>query len=274
MAAGGVAVLALVGVGMFAWLSARDGTTPGAAGQPLALPGADDRVRPRQAGPAIPPATDFPGLLAYWTFDQGQGPDAPDSCGGPPARLKNVEWVEGVRGRALRFQGRDSYFDFGRAPRLNFGAKAPFTVAGWVQTTAPNRSVLLSMRKANDGSPLIGIDVLPTGKLGFVVRADGNENGPLARLGTAAGVNDGNWHHVALLREADTRVLAYLDGQAQGESAPDVAGGAITTDLRSVAVEFYRPKGLQFQGCVDEFCLFGRALTVGEIRRLAGRPEN
>jgi hypothetical protein len=225
--------------------------------------------RPRKTPP---PATDLPGLVGYWTFDDGEGTAVPDaSGGGNEGRLNNAKRVPGVRGAGVCFAGGgDSYLDFGKSPRLNFVGNAPFTLAWWVQTTSRQPAIMLSWRKTGDGSPIIAIGFQDDGTLEVVARQDGNESGPIARIRTTTPINDGEWHHLALVRRPDCTFELYGDGQRQGASPPGLVCGPITTDLRSFAVEFYQPKGLQFHGCIDEFCLFGRALSTEEIAKLAG----
>jgi hypothetical protein len=133
------------------------------------------------------------------------------------------------------------------------------------------------MRRGNDDSSLIAIDNMPDGSLGFYVRPDSLPTGqpaPLIHLVAPGVANDGRWHHFALVRNTAANVEVYVDGALLASAPAGPSSGPITTDLRSLAVEFYRPKGLQFEGCVDDFCIYGRALSADEIRKLAGaRPR-
>ena len=59
-------------------------------------------------------------------------------------KLVNVGRVPGIRRQELSFSDSGSYFDYGDSPRLSFNAKAPFTMAFWVQTrgwAGANRSL-------------------------------------------------------------------------------------------------------------------------------------
>ena len=69
----------------------------------------------------------------------------------------------------------------------------------------------------------------------------------------------------------------YIDGTHAGEGFGLEANGPITTDLRSLGREGraeaqgkHGPE-VYFDGAVDEFCIFNRALEVDEIKRLSGR---
>jgi hypothetical protein len=104
-----------------------------------------------------PSATKLPGLLAYWSFDEGEGESGVDDSGRRmKAKLVNVGRVPGFRGQALSFSGAGSYFDYGDSPRLSFKEKEPFTIAFWV-LTRNSKGTLLSHRNSRDGSPVIDI---------------------------------------------------------------------------------------------------------------------
>lgn len=221
-----------------------------------------------------PPATDLPGLLGYWALDEGEGARAADSSGrGHHATLINARWADGIKGRALRCTGKDSYLDYGDSPGFSFAAGAPFTLAFWAQTTEDG-GTLLSQRNQRNGSPVIDI-TFGGGRVKAEVRQDGNEFlGPVSVVGGA--VNDGRWHHVALTRSGDA-VELFLDGASQGQATGDSSRGPITTDWRTLGSERFHIKSgyllnkPHFTGCLDEFCIFGRVLRPEEIAKLAGR---
>jgi hypothetical protein len=74
----------------------------------------------------VPPATDLPGLLGYWSFDDDSlPPTVPDQSGKRHhAMSRGATWREGVRGQALSFDGR-VWVDYGNSPDFNFAAGAP-----------------------------------------------------------------------------------------------------------------------------------------------------
>jgi hypothetical protein len=220
-----------------------------------------------------PSASKYPGLLAYWSFDEGGGAEAADSSGnGQRARLINASWTGGIRGKAIHLNGPGSSLDYSTSPKLSFPAQAPFTLALWVRTSRGN-GTLLSQRNSRDGGALMDI-ALRGGRLQAQVRHDGIEAFPATIDGAA--VNDGAWHHVALTRDGD-RIELFLDAFSQGQVRHPLAGGAITTDLRALGSERYwilknaRFGDPDFQGDIDEFSVFDRALKAEEVRSLAGR---
>jgi len=81
----------------------------------------------------------------------------------------------------------------------------------------------------------------------------------------------GRWHHVALVRDEKGAVRLLVDGEeSRQRTSPDRFGGSFSYDQiwlgsdlasRDVVVD------------VDEFCLFDRALTDDELKRLGGRAK-
>ena len=82
--------------------------------------------------------------------------------------------------------------------------------------------------------------------------------GEIPSTGTIA---DNSWHHVAVTRNSNT-VTLYIDGSASG-------GGTLNlpADVASDVVKVGgHPAGHSFRGEVDEFRIFSRALSSGEMQ--------
>jgi Concanavalin A-like lectin/glucanases superfamily len=261
-----VVLLAVTLGGRKAPESARPGQPPPGGG-PLFEP------QPARLAKEPPPVTNLAGVLAYWSFDEGQGAQAKDALG-QHGTVHGGRWIRGVRGKALQFQTWEDYFDYGGSPRFNFPAGSAFSFTGWIQTKA-TEGTIVSQRNRADGGPVIYIG-LAGGHLQAQVRQDrGESSDPTTVTGPA--VNNGEWHHFVLIRQAGGAIELSVDGQPGGRGTGTHAGGAITTNLRSLAREQFwysvrRGAGDPFwSGCIDEFAVFNRALTAEEIRSLAGQ---
>jgi hypothetical protein len=222
----------------------------------------------------VPALGKLPGLIAHWPFEEGEGDKAADASGnGHHGVLHGAKWIKGIRGKALWFDEQNVYFDYGSGPAFNFAANAPFTITGWIQTKAAVGTIV-SQRNSKDGGPDIEIS-LNNGKLAALVREDGGEFGQPGVLAGAA-VHDGIWLHFALTRRPGGIIELFIDGKSQGKTSSPQSAGPITTNLRSVASERYwltvRPGAgwAHWNGCMDEFAIFNRALADAEIQRLAG----
>ena len=220
----------------------------------------------------VPSPVDFPGLIAYWSFDKVQGDWVNEDTGGiEPLRLNGCKSGSGIRKRGLHLPGGPAYFDYGKSPALNFAKDAPFTFAAWFKTQSPD-GVLVSQRNSRDLGTIIQLS-LQGGRLQSLVCQDGNRqvNRAPATLQANDIASDGDWHHFALVRDADRNVALYFDGAQHGPLNWKDASGPITTDTRTLGCDLLNPRPQNVQGSMDEFCVFRRALAEDEIRRLAGK---
>jgi hypothetical protein len=242
-------------------------------GNPVQKPGpvATPQALPWMKREPVAPNT-LQGLLAAWTFDEGEGTVVHDVAGvGLNGNLVGGKWVKGIKGNAIQLSGNGEYFDYGRSRRFDFPAEGTFTFAAWFQTRA-SRGDLLAQRNSEDGAPAIHVWLL-NGTLHALVRQDGNEQGEHAEVHGDT-VNDGEWHHFALTRNERGEVELFLDGKSQSKRSAQDSGGSISTDLRTVGSDQYRAKkGLRnyFAGSIDELCIFDRVLEPKEIEALTGQ---
>ncbi len=219
----------------------------------------------------------MPGLLAYWSFDDVAGDAVKDhSPRGNQAKLVGGSLGAGARGQSLLLDDvADHYCDFSTSADFNFAANAEFTFAGWFSTSQPS-ATLLSLRNSRGlSNPQIDL-LVREGKVEVIVSDDNDQAG---RNGVvwAKQRNDGQWHHFAFTRRANT-VELFLDGASQGQNTAAGVGGPITTDLRALGCERLwaqqndrRWGDPSVRGGIDEVCIFGRALTPAEIKTLMAR---
>jgi hypothetical protein len=242
-------------------------------GVPRPQAGAFPTPRPAALPKAPPAAGDLRGLAGYWSLDEGQGDQAGNAAGNrQAAAVHQGKWVPGVRGQALGFARPDSYVDLGTSDDLNFPAGSPFALALWVQPAAASGTVL-SLRHRTDESPVLDV-TLKGGQVVVTLRYDGNVLGTVHKL-VGGKIDDGTWHHVIVLRDAVGQLQLYVDGAGVQNTA--TARGSLTTNLRALGREqrwmIHNPDrgDPNYEGCMDEFCVFKRVLTMDEIRKLAGR---
>jgi hypothetical protein len=191
--------------------------------------------------------------------------------------------VNGVVGKAVHLERtKKAHIDFSdpnAAP--NFGHRKSWTIAFWLATTENRNGTVLSMRPEL-GNALASIKVeVQNGLLLSRVVDDTGRQG-FGNLQSARQVNDGAWHHVALVRDENSLIKLYLDGVLQGQlNVVNTADGPITTRVRALGCDlvdvrldeqqFLDPTLRFFDCCVDEFCIFGKALSNDDIRKLSGR---
>lgn len=214
------------------------------------------------AAPAEPP-----GLLAYWSFDEGAGDVAQDPVGDHDGLLAGAPaWTTGRRGSALRADGAD---DRMRVPTLDGAAFPPSgTLSLWVQPSSIEgewildvydfrRSHIFVRTRTSDGDRPDRLEVV------FQQAADAE--GTPAAFGAYVPVAVGEWRHVVVVWDtAEHRGAYYVDGRlAASEALPPA----------------WTPAGQRFSlfdvgccggfvGAVDEVRLYGRALAAGEVAAL------
>jgi Concanavalin A-like lectin/glucanases superfamily len=223
-----------------------------------------------------PPASTYPGLVAYWAFDEGNGTTAIDAS---PNQLRGTvvgaRWVPGIRGQALAFNGTTDYFDLGTSPVLDMREGAPFTVAAWVKSD-DRRGTIVSFRHETQDSPVLDVHLNSSG---LVLQARHNQREVFAdELRSPPLIRPDEWHHFAVVRDLGPTLELFLDGASAGKMQAVKSRGEISTNLRCLGFEKYWQKtrfsdvdGRWLRGAVDEFCVFNRALTAAEITGLAGR---
>jgi hypothetical protein len=213
------------------------------------------------------------GLISWWPGD-GNANDIQGSNNG--TLQGGVTFGPGLVGQAFRFDGVDGFVSFGKTIG-NFGV-ANFTIDFWIKTTSVRQEGLLGKRPVCGDSSFwdIRLGSGPTsgtpdpGVIG--VELDGDEAGTNYNpIRTKTTVNDGNFHHLAVVRRGVT-MSVYIDGRLDtSRTTPGV------TNLRNDAVlaagvstctgidgtEFFR-------GQLDEIEIFDRALTSSEIAAIFG----
>ena len=101
------------------------------------------------------------GLVAYWPMDEGKGNGVEDASGtGNDGTINGaVDWVEGVEGTALEFDGLSGWVNCGQDASL-YTLKDKCTVMLWFMPTAdiepedPRQNILY-----HAGAPMFGFNV-------------------------------------------------------------------------------------------------------------------
>jgi hypothetical protein len=208
-------------------------------------------------------------LVGWWRLDDGSGTTAIDSSGtGNDGTINgDPKWVAGKVGGALEMDGGD-YVDVPGASEIN---PESITLMTWV-----NFSTV-------DGADMERQDYLSRGDdYAFSLHEwgyrDGTEaEGKISAIVTSAGgwtvltgttlVEPETWYHTTLTYDSGTQLLKlYLDGEVEGEM--DLPTGLEHRLGGSLTIGTYN--GRDLLGKIDDIKIYDRALSVGEIRYLAG----
>lgn len=217
-------------------------------------------------------AEDFSGLKAHWNFDEARDwhnmefpfsrpvAKAADSVGNNDLSLNNrldpvKSWASGRQFSGIRFDAPGQLL---MAVRDLEALKGTSSLSYWIKTKASGADDLKSgPGVAGDVAGVIWGVITPDGKLAVV-----QEGKPVAA--TAKSVNDDIWHHVVILRNADTgQVAIYLDGNLSGRGKG--AAGALGGEYKGFGAV---KGGGGFNGVLDQIHLFDKAVPVDTIQAL------
>ena len=202
------------------------------------------------------------GLVLYLSFDEGDKVIEDLSGTGHDAENHGAKSVEGKYGSALEFGGVDTWVIVPDAPDLNFGPDESLTAMVWAKVVgAPSgQGNLLAKYAVGAGTtPFYGMFHNSNNKVHAYVRDGG---GNLLEPWSKDIISDDEWHHIALVRDADdNKVFLYVDGEL------DFDGDDVTNELtNAVPVAIGRHTGEFLVGMVDEAMIFRRALDEAEIQ--------
>jgi hypothetical protein len=217
-----------------------------------------------EAAPAARPAPRPPTPTHWWPADG----TARDRVGKDDGHVLNgVTYTRGVSGRAFHFNGQGSEVDFD-AVGGNFD-RAPFTLAFFIKTTSPFSQAIWEKRPVCNAASFWGFRM--TGNL-WGAELDGDEFGTdNTGVPGAPIIADGNWHHVALVRDGTNNTI-YVDGANPGTAiSPHPVQLSNTAPMRAgmsacTGIDGTNP----YDGDLDELMIFDQALSLQQINALIG----
>ena len=217
-----------------------------------------------------------PNLVGYWTFDEGSGTTAFDYSGNNyHGTITGAEWVTGQLAGALRFNGEDYVVV---PPQAWSSIEKQVTIALWAYGDSdiqPQNDVIFGAFQdpaVNDAR--VAQCHLPWGNSNVYWDTGGTASG-YDRINKAAtpAEYEGSWQHWAFTKDADTgEQNIYLNGvlwhSGTGKTRTMTGVTAFTIGAKPNLTENY-------DGMVDDFRLYDRALSVAEVAWLADTtPED
>ena len=203
-------------------------------------------------------------LVAWWKLDDGSSNTAVDSSGnGHNGTLAgDPNWVDGIAGGALAFDGDGDYVDIGKDP--SFDITRQITVSAWIKVSAFDRDWHAIIAKGDRAWRLQrnwNKDTLEFACSGLVV--------PDTSWGQIYGttdVNDGHWHHVAGVYDEE-KLYLYVDGKLDASAE---APGTIRINDEPVYIgENSQTPNRYWNGLIDDVRIYSYALSHDEISAIA-----
>ena len=221
--------------------------------------------------PDVPAQSSDPNLVGWWKLDEGQYATALDVSGNNRhgAIHGDPQWTDGYELSALELDGSGSYVNIDGYKGITAvdDVQQPFTIACWIKTTGNGEMVTWG------SSP---------GRQRLSFRVDGGtlrtEHGSGNLRGNTP-VDDGRWHHVALVVTEGAalqvlQILLYVDGRADSTfSGSDTtynltAGSDVSIGRRATSNDRF------FPGSIDDVRIYDKTLTAEEIQQvMLGDPK-
>ncbi len=199
-------------------------------------------------------------LVGWWRLDENTGTTAYDSSGnGNDGTLQgNPQWVGGVTGSALEFDGDGDYVDFGND--AIFDITEEVTLAVWV-----NANDILNGENnfwLGKGDNTYAIKHQTGNYLEFFIY-DGAWHS--TNYTTNIDSLNGDWHHMAGTFDG-SELKFYLDGEVVANL---VYSGTIGTAVNNVTIgENSQATGRYFDGMLDDPRIYNEALSQEDIEAI------
>ncbi|RKN46729.1 sialidase family protein [Streptomyces hoynatensis] len=204
-----------------------------------------------------------------------RGPDpvtGDAATGAAPATVLGAPALTAGRyGRGMAFDGADDAVRLPYRETLPLGS-GDFTVSLWFRYAATSGThPFLWMGGVGTSAPQVWVRGEPAnGRIRALMTAQQGASAPAsAYADTSQAYNDGQWHHLSLVR-ADGRLTLSVDGAAAAGVA-DVPGSVSRGSTFGVHLG-QRPDNLmRLTGALDEVRVYDRALTPAQLRGLRER---
>lgn len=221
------------------------------------------------------------GLISYWKMDETGGITFSDDQSGHNAtRTAELTYHSGRVGNSQYF----SFWDRDKAEIPNNSdfdfpsANSSFSIVYWLKFTETQYGlnggqdhIVISKGDWNYGgpsAPMWASGVNGSGKVNFML----SDGGTKIDLEGEGHYNDGEWHHVALVRNGDPSVhtsYLYVDGELTDHSNFVYSHGFTVSNPIEIAclINHGEPQ-YYYMGDVDEIAIINRAISTDEINQM------
>jgi hypothetical protein len=184
--------------------------------------------------------------------------------------------AQGKVNEAMAFDGTDSHVSLGTSDASAAAFYRDLTLCAWINTTNASRTeaVFSKFTAAGTASGYI-VYVDQNGKANLRVGGEDVTEYPIV-VTDSAKINDGQWHHVAVVISLGQNAQFYVDGQISSTSVMHTFAGGDGGSSLNIGVSQWLPYGDYFTGSVDEVQIYGRALGADEVKAVysltGGKP--
>jgi hypothetical protein len=239
--------------------------TGGAAAVPVTPP-----ATPAPAGGTAQPSAIPSDAAAFWSFDAPDGASnafADKSGNGADGVASNVTLVAGKTGQAAHFDGAGSSAVVASDSKLRL--MNDLTISAWVRTTNASRyEAIVSTYEPTQSEYSYLVRITPSGTAGVLIGGANIGSGDRFAAADTKAINDGAWHHVAVVFRLGVGVSFYIDGALSSTAAASIQPASRGATLQ-LGITNWAPYGDYFTGDMDQVRMYARALSDAEIAALA-----
>lgn len=200
-------------------------------------------------------------LKGYWSFEDYEGKIIKDSTNnGKDATIVGEDGSvvdDGINGKGLRLMGKKGQFL--RIPSIINTANEDVTISFWVNVVE---------KSATQTENTILVQQEGSGR-SMVFYTNGNKVGSFvggANIGGAESIESGQWYNIVIQTNAEKKsVELYVNGKLDAKSS--VKAFADSNDPIRIG-DHKNSGGLALNGIVDEVSIFGRNLSLDEIKSI------
>jgi len=196
----------------------------------------------------------------YWKLDEAAAPYADSAGGGSLTCTDCPDQVNGKVGNAQKFSGTDAAGTAGNL--VNWANTDSFSIELWAKLDAgcADTQVFIGRDEPGTGTPLhwwVGCSA------GLAKVRISDTNGDSYSIASTTSIADGQWHHIAAVRNAaESRMRFYIDGIQEPSIHTTYLGdfsGSAPVDVGAMGGGYF------FRGALDEVSIYRRALSSDEI---------
>ena len=214
-----------------------------------------------QARSAIPDSG-----VGRWEYDDdSDASTAIDSWSGYDGSINGATYITGSYegNSALSFDGTDDYVNVGTNAELEEGST--FSCSAWIRTTASVDNTHRYVGKQQGSGDFYGWWLTFDPNDNRTARFSVNGNGYNQRITGSTALNDGTWHHVVGVYDANGDQVLYVNGSSENSVTADGTDVSTTADFQMGQRE---DGSYSYAGDLDDTRFYNKALSSTEVQNL------
>jgi len=208
------------------------------------------------------PGTGNQDLISHWKLNSNSGSTAIDSESTNNGVIYGAQWVTGVSGGALEFNGTSDYVGVPNASNLN--PSNEITIMAWAKTME-NKTAKIAEKGDWDGHGIFQ-DKWNGWKCGLRLESNNSHS---IYWGDGVPMFD-EWYHIAMTYDGSSMKL-YVNGQLKNQKA---VTGNLKINNRNFSIGSDNGAQKFFNGSIDDIRLYGSALSQAEIQYIYNNAGN